>query len=267
MKKNFLTKIMLLTACTLVLTKTSVVAAEKNTIPEEMQPYTVIQYQDDTTYSILKGGEVRVKSNVLDEKKSADELALEKESKKDGSYYLAPTEEYPEPIAGRKVTYGSEAQLSDIIMPETPVKKAYALKAAAAEVAAGGKADKRVLIAQWGTNNYNKLYRQGNKIIGYGRATTYADKNGQRDNKLKKGDVATKLKYDNCSFGLRVDVKAHIKGSSEYKTCKMYKRDAGGLPNAIVDIWKTGVEYWGYKYSENLSLPGKTRIIHDNKKD
>lgn len=43
----------------------------------------------------------------------------------------------------------------------------------------------------------------------------------------------------------------------------MYKRDAGGMDNAIVDIWKEGVEYWGYKYSKNLSLPGKTKIVHN----
>ena len=26
----------------------------------------------------------------------------------------------------------------------------------------------------------------------------------------------------------------------------MHKWDAGGLPDAIVDIWKDGVTYWGY---------------------
>ena len=35
------------------------------------------------------------------------------------------------------------------------------------------------------------------------------------------------------------------------------------MDNAIVDIWKEGVEYWGYKYSKNLSLPGKTKIVHN----
>lgn len=45
----------------------------------------------------------------------------------------------------------------------------------------------------------------------------------------------------------------------------MYKRYVGGLPNAIVDIWKTGVEYLGYKYSSSLSLAEKTKIVHDDK--
>lgn len=34
----------------------------------------------------------------------------------------------------------------------------------------------------------------------------------------------------------------------------MYKRDAGGLPDAVIDIWKTGVEYWGYKWTSTLSI-------------
>lgn len=77
--------------------------------------------------------------------------------------------------------------------------------------------------------------------------------------------MATKLKYDNCRYGIKVKVKARKKGSKDKLTHVMYKRDVGGMPNAIVDIWKTGVEYWGYKYSANLSIPGKTRIIHANK--
>lgn len=35
------------------------------------------------------------------------------------------------------------------------------------------------------------------------------------------------------------------------------------MPNAIVDIWKTGVEYWGYKYTSSLSINGVS-IEHGN---
>lgn len=34
----------------------------------------------------------------------------------------------------------------------------------------------------------------------------------------------------------------------------MYKNDVGGLPDGTLDIWKTGVEWWGYTYNKNLSL-------------
>ena len=39
----------------------------------------------------------------------------------------------------------------------------------------------------------------------------------------------------------------------------------GGMPNAIENIWKAGVEYRGYKYSTNLSIPEETKIVHENK--
>ena len=80
---------------------------------------------------------------------------------------------------------------------------------------------------------------------------------------LKKGDVATSLRYDNCQYSTKVQVNARKKGSTKNATHVMYKRDAGGMDNAIVDIWKEGVEYWGYKYSKNLSLPCKTKIVHN----
>ena len=71
---------------------------------------------------------------------------------------------------------------------------------------------------------------------------------------LKKGDVATSLRYDNCQYGTKVQVNARKKGSTKNATHVMYKRDAGG---------KEGVEYWGYKDSKNLSLPGKSKIVHN----
>lgn len=80
---------------------------------------------------------------------------------------------------------------------------------------------------------------------------------------MEKGNVATSLKYDNCQYNTKVHVTAQMKGSAQKTTHVMYKRDAGGMDNAIVDIWKEGVEYWGYKYSKNLSLPGKTKIVHN----
>ena len=42
----------------------------------------------------------------------------------------------------------------------------------------------------------------------------------------------------------------------------MTKWDAGSMPNAIIDIWKTGVSYWGYTYSSTLSIDNAV-INHD----
>ena len=57
------------------------------------------------------------------------------------------------------------------------------------------------------------------------------------------------------------------KNSNQQVTHSMKKWDAGGMPNAIIDIWKTGIEKWGFNYS-NSSLDNwsrKAEIIHDNR--
>ena len=57
---------------------------------------------------------------------------------------------------------------------------------------------------------------------------------------LKKGDVATSLRYDNCQYGTKVQVNARKKGSTKNATHVMYKRDAGGMDNAIVYMERRG---------------------------
>lgn len=109
------------------------------------------------------------------------------------------------------------------------------------------------LIAKWGgkKGNNNKLYETLNAFrYGTGRATVFGDTIGQANHRLKKGDVATKLKYDNVICGIPVVVTMKIKGSKKVKSVTMKKWDAGSMPDAIIDIWKTGINYWGYKYSK-----------------
>lgn len=111
------------------------------------------------------------------------------------------------------------------------------------------------LLYEWGKhkNSIWKLHDGG--IAGFGRATTFSDKIGQADNILKKGDVATSLRYDNCKYGTKIELFAPKKGTTVGAIGHtMYKRDAGGLPDAVIDIWKTGVEYWGYKWTSTLSI-------------
>ena len=241
---------------------------ESSAIPESMQSNTVILFKDKTHFVILEGGFSNTENmqKILLEQKSAEEKQLENECKSNGAYYTANDEDYPIPVEGMKVTYGTDGLLSRIEGIKDNVLDSHSIsKSSISTVKKAATSAKKKLIAQWGTNNYNKLYKSGTNIIGYGRATTYNDTKGQRGNKLKKGDVATKLKYDNCKYGIAVKVKARTKGSTNKATHTMHKRDVGGMPNAIVDIWKTGVEYWGYKYSANLSIPGKTKIVHENK--
>lgn len=71
--------------------------------------------------------------------------------------------------------------------------------------------------------------------------------------------------YDDCAFGITVYVTADIKGTNTAKKVAMTKKDVGGMPDAVVDIWKTGVEYWGYSWSSWFSIPGLVTIEHQDR--
>lgn len=96
-----------------------------------------------------------------------------------------------------------------------------------------------------------------NMRIGAGRGTTFSDTIGQANIVLKKGDVATKLAYDNVTVGKVLSVRTKtVLGIN--KTVNMIKNDAGSMPDAVLDIWKTGVEYWGYTWESWFSMPHRT---------
>ena len=241
----------------------------QNDIPDIMQPYTIIEYTSNSDFKVIKGGTLNseastklvneLKNNVIIEKNAIKKYFLNETINFDSSL-----KEKISPIKGMKVLYASDGLIFDIIYPQyykNPLKKEKSKLTRGIILPEG-----ITQVRSWG-NYPNNLYvnKSTNKIIGSGRATTFSDKVGQGNHILKKGDVATKLSFDNCKLGINVSVTSNSNaGSGASLTKTMKKWDAGGMPNAIIDIWKTGVEYWGYKYSSYLSLKGMTTITHDN---
>ena len=219
--------------------------AEENTftvevIPPQMKPWTVIEYLDDSTYTVLSGG-------ALDpELLNSDGLTVEAQTDADLNRQMADIQgevveiPNPEPSAGMRVIYDGEGfirsfeggtyRYSSLPRGTTSPEGTY----------------------HWGDHN-NTLVVTGSSVTGTGRLTTFVDKKGEDDNKLGKGDVATKGEMDNPSHGKKLDVTAPRKngGSATYQ---MTKADNGSLPDAVLDIWKTGVEKWGYKWNSSLSI-------------
>lgn len=76
----------------------------------------------------------------------------------------------------------------------------------------------------------------------------------QADHKLKKGDVATRGHVDNPKTGTYITCEAPVKGTEKRLKVTMQKWDIGCLPDAVLDIWKTGVENWGYTWSSSVSI-------------
>ena len=230
----------------------------KTEIPINMEPSTVIKYISDNEYTILQGGEALIKKT------------------KEKVESILPPEEYPMPEKGMMVYYGIDGEVNDIVFPsqasenkfvtlsdkEQSVMNSFIMSITAS------KASSSKPFATWGSYP-NKLYYADSSrhIMGTGRATVFGDSIGQGNHKLKKGDVATKLKYDNCKLGLSVTVILPKKGSSSKLAKVMKKWDAGSMPNAVIDIWKTGINYCGYTYtSSSLSnwASGNAHIEHNN---
>lgn len=230
-------------------------AFEEVLIPETMQPNTVIEYVSDTEYAIIVGGKSKQRNKNSKIKQTLQNDLLKDKIIDESNYKV---EKMPKPIKGMKVTYATDGKVLNIIVPDQKTIE-YT------EVEVFSKQPKTSLpplppinlkvIATWGSNS-NTLYRGLGKIWGVGRATTFSDTIGQANHRLVKGDVATKLAYDNCKVGTKLEV------SHKNKKRTMTKWDAGGMPNAVLDIWKTGVEYFGYKWSSSFSLPGNVLYTH-----
>lgn len=235
MKKISLVVIALIIAVNLC--GVSEVFAKEVSIPNEMQPETVIEYISDTEYIVLQGGE-----------SNHDKKITNSDFPETGEYVI---EKLPRPVKGMKVTYATDGYILDIIAPDNgEVIYEEEFISSLEETPSPHMAEAFKLYATWGSYP-NKLYKTpyGN-VLGTGRATTFSDTIGQANHKLVKGDVATKQAYDNCPTGTVLQVRHNG------KFVNMKKWDVGSMPNAVLDIWKTGVEYWGYKWSSSFSMPG-----------
>lgn len=235
-------------------------------IPEPMGPGTVIQYVSDTEFVVLEG-DVIPESLIIRESDRTEDVTL-----------------YPSPTKGTIVYYSSEGYIMDIFDPNevegesksslgfTTFENVITPYASYPPIDSSGNSNQcqgnYVQIVRWGTQP-NILYKcrlssYANSIYKYkgtGIATTFSDRIGQENRVLSKGSIATKLAYDNIPVGSKVLIIAKTKSGS-YKQVEMTKEDAGGMPNAIVDIWKTGVEHWGYTWNSTFSIPGQVTIYH-----
>ena len=73
--------------------------------------------------------------------------------------------------------------------------------------------------------------------MGTGDFTVFTDTTGDHDNNLKYGDCATKGNYDNPRYGTSIATRNMLNNVAS----SFIKNDNGALPNAVLDIWKTGV--------------------------
>lgn len=216
----------------------------QNEIPPRMQPDTIIRYIDEDKYVIEQGGELQGnlynENGLTEEEQKIVDNRMKKVLENCGDMEIIKVLN-PLPITDMVVYYDGEGFISEIV---NPISMHYTALPRGTTKPNG--------VYTWGAHN-NTLTITDDKVSGTGRITTFSDKIGESDNTLVKGDVATRGDHDNPKHGQTISVTANKKNGGSL-TKDMTKRDNGALPDAILDIWKTGVEYWGYTYSSSLSF-------------
>jgi len=218
-------------------------------IPDHMQPGTVIKYVSDTEYIILEGGI----SDDTKEKEDVSNTIPPKIAEKMKTYDKVTVMEKIKPNTGTEITYANDGRILRIQKANIPLNARSSLCAyCGREIIDRGTEIEGKEWFMWG-GEYgcdNQLEVLDDVVNGYGRFTNFTDRIGELDNILKKGDVATRHHVDNPPYGTKIYCTAN-----GYKHT-MIKRDTGCLPDAVLDIWKTGLEYFGVSWSPNASISG-----------
>ena len=221
-------------------------------IPDFMLPLSEIEFVDSKHFVILKGG-----FNNLKEKTVPQEADLPNEIKEAVKHGIVITQDYPEPKEGIKISYADDGYIQKISVNGKDYEGEDNQDNVMKKIKTRGIVP---TVYSWGKHK-NTIAISNGVVMGSGRGTTFTDKIGQKNWKLRKGDVVTKAKYDNVRFGLDVTVEANHKKTTKNVRKILKKHDIGGMPDAAVDIWKTGCSYWGYTYSASTSI-NKVTIAH-----
>ncbi|WP_311080692.1 hypothetical protein [Paenibacillus polymyxa] len=238
--------------------------AEKgDKIPDRMLADTIIQYDDNNNMVIVEKG-----TPVPEQQKSKASIApltaeqqaeLEKEKQEDKEIDEATKSlpvyhiDNPDPQPGLKVIYDGEGYIKDIILPD---QKENAITTNNVSLQALPRGTRKPPGAYTYGNHDNEIKISGASdgyVRGTGRGTNFTDTYGENSNKLEKGDCATKGEIDNPEFGTRIRVRNY--DNNEVHVFR--KADNGSLPDAVIDIWKTGVEFLGLEWHSYVSFSAR----------
>ncbi|WP_308722913.1 hypothetical protein [Paenibacillus polysaccharolyticus] len=229
-----------------------------NTIPTKMNPGSIVEYDDSNQMIIIDQGRLvtlpsvyqstitQFKPSNIDTEQLKSEEEFVKSIKEEAKNLPEYTIENPLPQPGLRVLYDAEGYIKEFIYPQNSTFALAAYKALprGTRKAAG--------TYTYGSNN-NKITITSSTVLGEGRFTNFTDTTGENSNNLKKGDAATRGDIDNPKYEQVLDAR----NLDNNVFANVTKRDNGALPDATLDIWKTGVELFDLKWSSSLSFKGR----------
>ncbi|MDR2044805.1 MAG: hypothetical protein LBQ15_10690 [Clostridium sp.] len=218
-------------------------------VPRWMQPDTVIVYDDDLNYTVVRGGELS-KADLV----GRWDIALTGLTTTDPGLRAEPD---------TKVEYDLHGFCSNIYYLVPGTSDEYRLSPPQAEGSGTGYLPNGGSTGDYGqytnqdtqTQQHNRLSRSWSTISGTGRITySYGTTDGH-GNALEKYDCVVKKYVCDVETGTVVTVKNTY--TSPQKARAFYKQDCGMLTGAILDIWcGTGSGDTGNQAIKDLTTDG-----------
>lgn len=242
-------------------------------IPAMQVPGTVIEYAEDGSWYIVSRLDKHQSNNYVQPRGISEtnpnkekELwkeeqlvdAIEEEAKNFPEYIAT----YPAPSIGMRVKYDNWGEIESVSLPDekgqyqiiepifvaTTTKKSFVPKKANLLAALAQGTRKPAGTYTYGSVVSNAVGYTTNTIkittgsvLGTGDFTCFTDAIGDHDNYLQYGDCATKNSIDNPWYGTVI----YARNMTNNVGTSFIKNDNGGLPNAVLDIWKTGLTKLG----------------------
>lgn len=241
-------------------------------IPKSYNANSTIEYTDNNNWKVVvKGKEVNKDiandSQKTETNKPKNTEMLSDEQEKELLERLSeeakklPVHDItiPEPSNGMRVTYDAFGNVDEISIKNedgtySVVRKALHQGTRKPEgVYTYGKVEPNDV--GYTTNTIEIHGSDSGYVLGKGDLTVFTDEIGDTGNNLKKGDCATKGDTDNPTSGTTIEVRNLTNDIKD----TFIKNDNGALPNAVLDIWKTGVENLGINSDDydNIKFAGR----------
>lgn len=243
-----------------------------SSIPKNFTPNSVIEYTSANNWKVVDQGNTysstnidETDNNVSIPSSSSSVLSLEDENKlveqihKEAENLPTYVIELPTPVDGMRITYDNWGNVDEIYLKDNNGSYSTITKA----LPQGTR--KEAGIYTYGSVVSNNVGYTTNKItivgsttghvLGEGDFTVFTDTMGDHGNNLKRGDCATKGDTDNPRYGTQIQTRNMTNNIANIFT----KNDNGSLPNAVLDIWKTGVQDLGISSTNynNIKFAGR----------